>query len=189
MTTAHRPTFTSALASDTPGGNRQKVGTHHLSARDLPGQLKLKTRHDLAGKMGRPEPPKDTTKEEKKKAVEAAKQDADKEILSSDESDYDDEDEEELLKKELAKIKKERQEEAARQAKEEQKQKEQEKEEAIMKGNPLLNEDGTFATKRRWDDDVVFKNQARSEPQAKRRFINDSIRNDFHRKFLDKYMR
>ena len=40
----------------------------------------------------------------------------------------------------------------------------------------------------RWDDDVVFKNQARDEPVAKKRFINDTIRNDFHRKFLSKYI-
>ncbi|CAL5392453.1 unnamed protein product [Camellia sinensis] len=40
-----------------------------------------------------------------------------------------------------------------------------------------------------WDDDVVFKNQARGESKAPKRFINDTIRNDFHRKFLHKYMK
>ena len=34
----------------------------------------------------------------------------------------------------------------------------------------------------RWDDDVVFKNQSRNEPKKERRFINDTIRNDFHRR-------
>jgi protein CWC15 len=34
----------------------------------------------------------------------------------------------------------------------------------------------------------VFKNQARDEPQLKKRFINDTIRNDFHRRFLNKYI-
>ena len=34
----------------------------------------------------------------------------------------------------------------------------------------------------RWDDDVVFKNQARGEPKAQKRFINDTIRSDFHKK-------
>jgi protein CWC15 len=42
--------------------------------------------------------------------------------------------------------------------------------------------------KRRWNDDVVFKNQARNEPEVKKRFINDTIRNDFHRRFLNKYI-
>ncbi|CAL5335507.1 unnamed protein product [Camellia sinensis] len=41
----------------------------------------------------------------------------------------------------------------------------------------------------RWDDDVVFKNQARGESKAPKRFINDTIRNDFHRKFLPKCMK
>ncbi len=41
----------------------------------------------------------------------------------------------------------------------------------------------------RWDDDVVFKNQARGELKTAKRFINDTIRNDFHRKFLNKYMK
>ena len=46
-----------------------------------------------------------------------------------------------------------------------------------------------FDVKRRWDDDVTFKNTARGveERSKKLRFINDSIRSDFHRKFMDKY--
>ena len=43
--------------------------------------------------------------------------------------------------------------------------------------------------KRRWNDDVVFRNQAKDEPDVKKRFINDTIRNDFHRSFLRKYVR
>lgn len=43
--------------------------------------------------------------------------------------------------------------------------------------------------KRSWDDDVVFRNQTRGEPKAQRRFINDTIRSDFHRRFLEKYVR
>lgn len=41
----------------------------------------------------------------------------------------------------------------------------------------------------RWDDDVVFKNQARGEAKTPKRFINDTIRSDFHRKFLQRYMK
>ncbi|KAF2612059.1 hypothetical protein F2Q70_00009924 [Brassica cretica] len=64
------------------------------------------------------------------------------------------------------------------------------KEEELLKGNPLLNNTPTsFSVKRRWDDDVVFKNQARGEMKAPKRFINDTIRNDFHRKFLHRYMK
>ncbi|RWW49019.1 hypothetical protein BHE74_00044866 [Ensete ventricosum] len=65
------------------------------------------------------------------------------------------------------------------------------KEAELMRGNPLinLNNSATFSVKRRWDDDVVFKNQARGETKVPKRFINDTIRNDFHRKFLQKYMK
>lgn len=41
----------------------------------------------------------------------------------------------------------------------------------------------------RWNDDVVFKGQARTEPEQKKRFVNDTIRNDFHRRFLTKYIK
>lgn len=41
----------------------------------------------------------------------------------------------------------------------------------------------------RWDDDVVFKNQARGlDDKPKKRFINDMLRSDFHKKFLHKYI-
>jgi protein CWC15 len=42
----------------------------------------------------------------------------------------------------------------------------------------------------RWYEDTVFKNQARvEERQSKKRFINDTTRNDFHIKFLRKYVK
>ena len=41
----------------------------------------------------------------------------------------------------------------------------------------------------RWDDDVVFKNQSREPKKEARRFINDTVRNDFHRRFLSKYIK
>lgn len=50
---------------------------------------------------------------------------------------------------------------------------EQEKREVdIARGNPLLNPQD-FNMKRRWDDDVVFKNQARgTENKGKKEFVN-----------------
>ena len=70
--------------------------------------------------------------------------------------------------------------------------------ENILSGNPLLKEkysgSGSEKTdmkvKRRWDDDVVFKNCSRAEPdKSEKTFINDSLRSDFHRKFMDKYIK
>jgi len=34
----------------------------------------------------------------------------------------------------------------------------------------------------------IYRNQAREDAPVKKQFINDTIRNDFHRKFLHKYV-
>ncbi|KAI3703093.1 hypothetical protein L6452_28848 [Arctium lappa] len=118
--------------------------------------------------------------------------DADVDINSDEESDDDDEDEDdtEALLAELEQIKKERAEEKLRKEREEQEEELKVKEAELIRGNPLLNNATTsFNVKRRWDDDVVFKNQARGESKPQKRFINDTIRSDFHRKFLQKYMK
>lgn len=108
-------------------------------------------------------------------------------------SDDEDDDEAELLA-ELDRIKQERAEEAARKAAVAASAAEKEQQAELVRGNPLLQEklaaqDPSFALKRRWDDDVVFRNQTRGEPKAQKRFINDTIRNDFHKRFLERYVR
>ncbi|ESR65892.1 hypothetical protein CICLE_v10009386mg [Citrus x clementina] len=118
--------------------------------------------------------------------------DSDVEVKSDDESDDDDDDDEddtEALLAELELIKKERAEEKLRKEKEQWEEEAKAKESELLVGNPLLNNPTSFNVKRRWDDDVVFKNQARGETKTPKRFINDTIRNDFHRKFLQKYMK
>ena len=40
----------------------------------------------------------------------------------------------------------------------------------------------------RWDDDVVFRNQGKTE-KKKKRFINDTIRSDFHIRFMNEVFR
>jgi protein CWC15 len=68
-------------------------------------------------------------------------------------------------------------------------------------GNPLLNlqaalgvpgtprseagtsTTGSVAVKRRWDDDLIFKNQAAGlNEKPKKEFVNDILRSEFHRK-------
>lgn len=44
MTTAHRPTWHTAIGGSEQGGNRTVVPTRAFSAKDLPGYLTLKTR-------------------------------------------------------------------------------------------------------------------------------------------------
>ncbi|PPJ61363.1 hypothetical protein CBER1_09457 [Cercospora berteroae] len=120
--------------------------------------------------------------------------DSDSGSSSSDSQSEEDEDEDEEaeLMRELAKIKAERAEKAAKEAAEQAKKDEEQREKDIALGNPLLNagrED--YNIKRRWDDDVVFKNQARGteERGKEKRFVNDLLRSDFHRRFMDKYVR
>ena len=99
--------------------------------------------------------------------------------------------------RELERIKKERAAEAAKREREAKEEAVAEQDSSILQGNPLLDPTrvgsssggGSFAVKRRWDDDVVFKNQAREPKKEGRRFINDTMRNDFHRKFLSKYIK
>lgn len=118
--------------------------------------------------------------------------DSDVEVNNDDDSDEDeddDEDDTEALLAELERIKKERAEEKLRQEQEQAAEELKAKEEQLLRGNPLINNPTSFGAKRRWDDDVVFKNQARGETKTPKRFINDTVRNDFHRRFLQKYMK
>ncbi|KAI9773616.1 MAG: complexed with cef1p [Geoglossum simile] len=128
---------------------------------------------------------------------------------SEDDSDEDDEDETAELLRELEKIKKERAEQREnevfptslegskvertliRDIQERQKaaEAEEQREHDIARGNPLLNAQD-FHVRRRWDDDVVFKNQARgTEDKRKKEFVNDLLRSDFHKRFMSKYVR
>uniref|UniRef100_A0A7S2IZ34 Cwf15/Cwc15 cell cycle control protein n=1 Tax=Alexandrium andersonii TaxID=327968 RepID=A0A7S2IZ34_9DINO len=222
MTTAHRPTWTSALGSGTnPSGNVFSAQSTKVSNRDAAGMLSIKTRKAGQGTIeerpsrkemreelerkekkakderdGKEERPVEK-KEEKRRPTaiqdnpfpEDADEDAPpspSEKSEKEEDDDDDEDTEELMR-ELAKIKKERQEEEEREKELKAKQDDRSKRDEVMQGNPLVAS-GNLSLKRKWDDDTVFKNQARTIPKEKARFINDSVRSDFHRKFLNKYV-
>lgn len=118
--------------------------------------------------------------------------DADSVSSSSESESEDEEDETAELMRELAKIKAERAEKAAAEAAAQAKKEEEQRERDIAFGNPLLNpRKDEYGVKRRWDDDVVFKNQARGTEESgkEKRFVNDLLRSDFHRRFMDKYVR
>ncbi|KAF2456323.1 Pre-mRNA-splicing factor Cwf15/Cwc15 [Lineolata rhizophorae] len=118
--------------------------------------------------------------------------DSDPEASSDDSEDDDDDDEEDEqaeLMRELEKIKRERAEQKAKEEAERTAKEEEEREFKIARGNPLLNPND-FNVKRRWDDDVVFKNQARgADDKKKKEFVNDLLRSDFHKRFMSKYVR
>lgn len=131
-------------------------------------------------------------------------EEVDEETESDEDSDEDDEAE---LFAELERIRKEREFEKAKKQAEEQERLEREATAQAASGNPLLpnlnifNDEVSdtasiatgsvpaFAVKRRWGDDVIFKDRAKGEQKLERRFINDTIRNDFHRRFMKRYMR
>ncbi|CAK7235813.1 complexed with cef1p [Sporothrix curviconia] len=116
--------------------------------------------------------------------------DDDDDDSDSSEEDSDDEDETAELQRELEKIKRERVEKREREEREKEAAQAEERERDIARGNPLLNKPD-FTIKRRWDDDVVFKNQARGtdDKGKQKEFINDLLRSDFHKRFMSKYVR
>ncbi|KAJ9152019.1 Pre-mRNA-splicing factor cwc15 [Pleurostoma richardsiae] len=109
---------------------------------------------------------------------------------SDDSSEDDSDDEDAELKRELERVKRERAEKREREERERAAAEQEAKERDIALGNPLLNKTD-FTIKRRWDDDVVFKNQARGteDKGKKKEFINDLLRSDFHKRFMSKFVR
>lgn len=79
------------------------------------------------------------------------------------------------MKRELERIKRERQEKKEKEERERAAAEQESRERDIALGNPLLNKPD-FNIKRRWDDDVVFRNQARGtdDKGKKKEFINVS---------------
>ncbi|KAF8633259.1 hypothetical protein AX17_004435 [Amanita inopinata Kibby_2008] len=114
---------------------------------------------------------------------------------SSEESEEDEDDTDELLR-ELERIKRQRAEEKARLEQEQSASDAAAREAEIATSNPLLNlatalgqspgglsttVPGTFAVKRRWDDDLIFKNQAMNGKDRSGQFVNDLLRTEFHK--------
>jgi len=136
----------------------------------------------------------------KEKSEKAAGEEQDDD--EDDEDSDDEEDETAELLRELEKIKRERAEEKERLEREQASADATDRDASIAVGNPLLdlqaalNGNATpvpssssgFSVKRRWDDDVIFKNQATTE-KPKKEFVNDLLRTEFHKKFLSRYVR
>ena len=97
--------------------------------------------------------------------------------------------------REYAKIKKEREEEQRKREMEKVEEIKKRQTEEILTGNPLLNSEmhqqlvgGSYSLRKRWHEETVFKNQTRTIPKEAKRFINDTVRSDFHRKFMNKFI-
>lgn len=220
MTTAARPTFEPARGGQGRGEKDLSAISRQYSSRDLPSHNKLKYREhgqgttdelrsrDFRKDLEDREREKDkgnarerrvqesnSHKRPKLDQVPAASLDADDPLDEDDSDDPDSDDDTAQLLAELQRIKKERAVEQAKRESERRQEEERIRMENILSGNPLLNyasqvQKTDLKVKRRWDDDVVFKNCARSEPEKKKdQFINDSLRSEFHRKFMEKYVK
>ncbi|XP_069698481.1 protein CWC15 homolog isoform X1 [Periplaneta americana] len=220
MTTAARPTFEPARGGQGRGEKDLSAISRQYSSRDLPSHNKLKYREHGQGtseELRSRDFRKELEEREKEKSgarerrvpdavshskrpkldqVPAASLDADDPLDEDDSDDPDSDDDTAQLLAELQRIKKERAMEQAKRETEKRQEEERIRMENILSGNPLLNyasqvQKGDLKVKRRWDDDVVFKNCARSEPDKKKdqHFINDSLRSEFHRKFMEKYVK
>ncbi|KAI0821301.1 Pre-mRNA-splicing factor Cwf15/Cwc15 [Irpex lacteus] len=141
-----------------------------------------------------------------KKAEGGEESDNEEDEDDDDDDEDDDEDESAELLRELEKIKRERAEEKERQEREQSASSAAQREAEIATANPLLNlaaalgqtpngvnttVPGTFAVKRRWDDDLIFKNQAMSSRDKDKsgQFVNDLLRTEFHKKFMAKFIK
>ncbi|KAG1828864.1 Cwf15/Cwc15 cell cycle control protein [Suillus variegatus] len=144
---------------------------------------------------------KDDDDEEEEGAESKEQENGEEQDEESEESDEEDETAE--LMRELDKIKKERAEEKARQEREQNASAAVAREAEIATSNPLLNLaaalgqspgvnttiPGTFSVKRRWDDDLIFKNQAANQKDKSGQFVNDLLRTEFHKKFMAKFIK
>lgn len=114
-----------------------------------------------------------------------------------DDDEDDDEDETEALLAELERIKQERQAEQAREKEAEAARVKAEAVEDAATSNPLLaglvpgtaSAPPSAVMRKKWYEETVFKNQSRGEPEQRKRFINDTVRNDFHLRFLHRYFK
>eukprot|EP01128_Nolandella_sp_AFSM9_P005732 TRINITY_DN2836_c0_g1_i1.p1 TRINITY_DN2836_c0_g1~~TRINITY_DN2836_c0_g1_i1.p1 ORF type:complete len:227 (+),score=78.70 TRINITY_DN2836_c0_g1_i1:57-737(+) len=177
-------------------------GPTELKNRDFKAELEARER-----KAKRALEDADESRDSKRQKLEAApaevpveqiefnvldRDDESSDASSSEDSD-DSGDETAELMRELERIKKERESEQQRVEAEREAAALESKAQSVLTGNPLLNtadDDADFVVKKKWYEDTVFRNQTRSAPKAKKaRYINDTIRNDFHRKFLNKYIK
>lgn len=206
----HKPTFHNAIGGEHQGGNFIVSKVSKINSRDLPGQLTVKYRNkdeveEIKGSFTPSEvleslnairavdiPIEELNivdegpshEEHEDQSPEMGDNDESSSVI---ESDSDSEDDEAALLQELEKV---RQERAAEKAEKEAllaAEEDLKRREAVLTGNPLL----LPQDKKAWYEDTVFRRQAQdnsSRRGPKKRFINDTVRSDFHRRFLAKYI-
>lgn len=205
MSTSHRPTFYPAVGGTSQGGNLATIPTSRISARDLPSQGQLKRRRIQPIKNDSSAVPSSTASVidhapslasllqlDEKLVAQYADQDQDIDIKSEDSQDdksdddsdaenddnsssSDSDDEDEQLQRELEALKKEREEARARL-------------EAKSQLEKVVEHMAETKVVKSWEDDAVFKVNVKEVRNEKPVFINDSVRSQFHKRFLMKYI-
>ncbi|KAH0486706.1 MAG: uncharacterized protein KVP18_000604 [Porospora cf. gigantea A] len=200
MTTAHKPTWNQALAGATQGGVRLSGMSSRVAVRDMPGEQTLKYRRveekttaDFGSQLEAALASIKTAEARVNTSLSVQNTLAKlKDFVSpfpqddDDDGDASDSDEDAELRRELERIKSEREEEERIKEKARTLEAKEASREEILLGNPLIDEDLTL--KKSWEDDVVFKNQGKKASNLQPRFINDTVRSDFHKRFLSKFI-
>ena len=179
---------------------KQIMGTEDVGKDDSEGQrgkrLRIEAGTTTSAFQANPEDADDDDSENEGDNSENSDEDSD----DDDDDDSDSDDDAAALMEELERIKAQRASENERKEREREQLEEMEQRDELKMGNPLLRDEMTSADdapkgkksatlKRRWDDDTVFRNQARDEPKREKRFVNDTIRSDFHKRFLNRYIK
>ncbi|CAD7693288.1 unnamed protein product [Nyctereutes procyonoides] len=183
MTTAARPTFEPERGGRGKGeGDLRQLSKQYSKVRNHDFRRELEERERAAAReKNRDQPRLDQ--------IPAANLAADDPLTDEEDEDEDfeeesDDDDTAALLAEPKTIKKERAEEQARKEQEQKAEEERIHMENILSGNPLLNLTGpsqpqaNFKVKRMWDDDKKDK-----------RFVNDTQRSEFDKKFMEKYIK
>ena len=129
---------------------------------------------------------KEDIKEQEQEEQEQEEQEQEEQEQEEQDYDYDDEilsNDSELLR-EYEKIKKEKEELKRKQYLNDAESVKNRNYEEILSGNPLFANE--YSLSKKWYDDTVFKNQASKEIKTEKRFINNTVRSDYHKKFMYK---
>eukprot|EP01056_Protomagalhaensia_sp_Gyna25_P000897 Protomagalhaensia_sp_Gyna_25__896@NODE_1430_length_1843_cov_223_133038_g1154_i0_p1_GENE_NODE_1430_length_1843_cov_223_133038_g1154_i0NODE_1430_length_1843_cov_223_133038_g1154_i0_p1_ORF_typecomplete_len210_score54_43Cwf_Cwc_15/PF04889_12/3_8e37Na_trans_assoc/PF06512_13/0_0079YL1/PF05764_13/0_072Sigma70_ner/PF04546_13/0_2DUF3381/PF11861_8/0_23GvpL_GvpF/PF06386_11/0_28Lin8/PF03353_15/0_33SDA1/PF05285_12/0_43Herpes_LMP1/PF05297_11/1_5DNA_pol_phi/PF04931_13/2_3Astro_capsid_p/PF12226_8/4_3TFIIF_alpha len=208
MSTSHRPTFYPAVGGTSQGGNLATIPTSRVSARDLPSQGTLKRRRLVEPNIASGKNAISTTSSVIDKAPSLASliqldeklaayagQDRDIDIKSEgefDSSESDDDDDEKVKEEEEDDDSSSEDEEIQLQRELEALKREREEARIKAESKTLLEKvaENIAETKvgKSWEDEAVFKVNVKEVRNEKPRFINDSVRSQFHSRFLRKYI-
>lgn len=200
MSTARSSTFYTTRGLSGISHSRQLKGETKLHYRETVSTEKSDLRDKLAAREVSQQPKPVPIPAEESEVVKSEPQiklesqpgledyyfpeDADDEVNLVAKEEEESEDEDEMLMRELARIKEERAAVEARKRAEEEVRNDRIKQEEIAHANPLMSN----VLKRQWFQDTVFSNTTSTQPKAKKTHVNDPIRNEFHKKFLNKYI-